>query len=52
MRESGRNRSVAMLLTAGAIVAALVVIGVLTDGFGIFSWEMAPGSTTPPDNPG
>lgn len=51
MNQTGKDRSKATLVVIGAIVVALVLIGIWSDGFGLFGSEIAPGTTTPPNNP-
>ena len=51
MSEKTRTRTQGWLVTIGAIVVALVLIGVWSEGFGLYGTETAPGTTTPPDNP-
>jgi uncharacterized membrane protein YdcZ (DUF606 family) len=51
MREERRTKSQATVLIVAAILVALFLIGLWSDGFGLFGTEMAPGTTTPPGNP-
>ena len=51
MRSGGRTRVQATILIIGAILVALVLIGLWSDGFGLWGNEMVPGTTTPPNNP-
>lgn len=45
------NRKMAVIVIVAAIVIALLAIGLFSDWFGLFGTEMAPGTTTPPNNP-
>ncbi|MBB3935944.1 hypothetical protein [Aureimonas phyllosphaerae] len=51
MREGRRTKSQATVLIVVAILVALFLIGLWSDGFGLMGTEMAPGTTTPPGNP-
>lgn len=51
MIEKTRTRAQAIAIVIGAIVIGLVLIGVWSDGFGLSGSQMAPGTTTPPNNP-
>lgn len=51
MREKAKNRSAATLIAIGAVVVALLLIGLWSDGFGMMGTQMAPGTTVPAGNP-
>ncbi|MBB3952438.1 hypothetical protein [Aureimonas jatrophae] len=51
MQEKAKNRSAATFIVIGAIVVALLLIGLWSDWFGLMGTEMAPGTTVPPGNP-
>lgn len=42
MDQQGRDRGAKWLIIVGAVVAGLVVIGLSTEGFGLYGTETAP----------
>lgn len=51
MSENAKRRRQGWIFALVAILVALALIGLWSDGFGLYGNEMAPGTTTPPDNP-
>ncbi len=51
MNEKSRTRTQGWAVAVIAIAVGLVLIGVWSDGFGLYGTQMAPGTTTPPNNP-
>ncbi|WP_156386480.1 hypothetical protein [Aureimonas sp. Leaf454] len=52
MAREDRHRSSGWVIGIIAVIVAILLLGLFTEGFGLYGTEIAPGTTTPPNAPG